>query len=48
MAKRTTANDRTAVIYLRVSTADQAEHGVSLDAQQERLTAYASCQTVLK
>ena len=41
MAKRTTANDRTAVIYLRVSTADQAEHGVSLDAQQERLTAYA-------
>lgn len=41
MAKRATANDRTAVIYLRVSTADQAEHGVSLDAQQERLTAYA-------
>lgn len=41
MARRTTANDRTAVIYLRVSTADQAEHGVSLDAQQERLTAYA-------
>jgi site-specific DNA recombinase len=41
MAKRTTTNDRTAVIYLRVSTADQAEHGVSLDAQQERLTAYA-------
>lgn len=41
MAKRTTANDRTAVIYLRVSTADQAEHGVSLDAQQERLSAYA-------
>ena len=41
MAKRTTANDRTAVIYLRVSTADQAEHGVSLDAQKERLTAYA-------
>lgn len=41
MTKRTTANDRTAVIYLRVSTADQAEHGVSLDAQQERLTAYA-------
>lgn len=41
MAKRTTVNDRTAVIYLRVSTADQAEHGVSLDAQQERLSAYA-------
>jgi len=41
MAKRTTASDRTAVIYLRVSTADQAEHGVSLDAQKERLTAYA-------
>ena len=41
MAKRTTANDRTAVIYLRVSTADQAEHGVSLDAQTERLLTYA-------
>ena len=42
MARRTTAaNEKTAVIYLRVSTADQAEHGVSLDAQQERLTAYA-------
>ncbi len=43
MAKRTTttaAND-TAVIYIRVSTADQAEHGVSLDAQKQRLTAYA-------
>ncbi len=41
MAKNTMASNRTAVIYLRVSTADQAEHGVSLDAQQERLTAYA-------
>lgn len=42
MAKRTTAvNEKTAILYIRVSTADQAEHGVSLDAQQERLTAYA-------
>jgi len=42
MAKRTTAGENTAVIYIRVSTADQAEHGVSLDAQKERLTAYAT------
>ena len=41
MAKNTMASNRTAVVYLRVSTADQAEHGVSLDAQKERLTAYA-------
>ena len=41
MVRKTMASDRTAVIYLRVSTADQAEHGVSLDAQKERLTAYA-------
>ena len=42
MARRTTAvNEKTAILYIRVSTADQAEHGVSLDAQQERLTAYA-------
>ena len=26
-----------AALYLRVSTEDQAEHGVSLDVQQERL-----------
>lgn len=42
MAKRATAGENTAVIYIRVSTADQAEHGVSLDAQKERLTAYAT------
>ena len=41
MVRKTMVNDRTAVIYLRVSTADQAEHGVSLDAQKERLSAYA-------
>lgn len=42
MAKKAALNDeKTAVIYTRVSTADQAEHGVSLEAQEERLTAYA-------
>ena len=42
MARRTTAvNEKTAILYIRVSTADQAEHGVSLDAQTERLLAYA-------
>lgn len=35
-----TTND--AVLYIRVSTSDQAENGVSLDAQAERLTAYAA------
>ena len=35
------SNDKAAVIYIRVSTTDQAEHGVSLDAQAERLSAYA-------
>lgn len=41
MARKVTVNERAAVIYIRVSTADQAEHGVSLDAQRERLSAYA-------
>jgi len=30
------------VIYARVSTADQTDNGVSLDAQQAKMTAYAS------
>ncbi len=34
----------TAVLYVRVSTLDQAEHGVSLDAQESRLQAYATTQ----
>ncbi len=38
---RTTERKDTAVLYIRVSTLDQAEHGVSLDAQEQRLTAYA-------
>lgn len=38
---KTAVNEKTAVIYIRVSTVDQAEHGVSLDAQEQRLTAYA-------
>lgn len=41
MAKQIAGNERAAVIYIRVSTLDQAEHGVSLDAQKARLTAYA-------
>ena len=40
MARKTERKD-TAVLYIRVSTLDQAEHGVSLDAQEQRLTAYA-------
>jgi len=31
-----------AVAYIRVSTAQQADHGVSLDAQQAKVQAYAS------
>ena len=31
-----------AVGYIRVSTADQADNGVSLDAQREKITAYAT------
>ena len=38
---RTTPATTTAVGYLRVSTDKQAEHGVSLEAQQAKLTAYA-------
>lgn len=30
-----------AAAYIRVSTADQAQHGVSLDAQESRIRAYA-------
>jgi len=31
-----------AVLYIRVSTDEQAKHGVSLDAQEERLRAYCT------
>ena len=31
-----------AVLYIRVSTDEQAQHGVSLDAQEERLRAYCT------
>lgn len=41
MVRKATVNEKAAVLYIRVSTADQAEHGVSLDAQRERLSAYA-------
>lgn len=33
---------RTALAYVRVSTSDQADNGVSLDAQRERIRAYAT------
>lgn len=35
---------RTVVGYVRVSTEEQAEHGVSLDAQRHRITAYAEAR----
>ncbi len=41
MARKAAENGKSAVIYVRVSTADQAEHGVSLDAQRDRLSDYA-------
>ena len=40
--KTSTSSEKSAVIYLRVSTADQVENGCSLDAQEQRLTAYAA------
>ena len=50
MARKTTIKTQTAeasattAVYVRVSTAGQAEHGFSLAAQQERLLAY--CQAM--
>jgi DNA invertase Pin-like site-specific DNA recombinase len=38
--KTQTSTANQAVAYIRVSTLDQAEHGVSLEAQDERLRAY--------
>ena len=35
-----------AVLYIRVSTDEQAQHGVSLDAQQERLQAYCTMRNL--
>lgn len=41
--RRQTAIETTgAVLYIRVSTDEQARHGVSLDAQEERLRAYCT------
>lgn len=37
-----TTESRTTVAYIRVSTQDQANEGVSLDAQEARIGAYAS------
>jgi len=36
----------TAIGYTRVSTEEQVKEGVSLDAQEERLTAYATAQNI--
>lgn len=40
-ARRTAAPANTAVAYVRVSTADQAEHGVGLDVQRNAIAEYA-------
>ena len=44
MKKTTKANGATlkAIGYVRVSTREQAEHGVSLEAQEEKIRAYAT------
>lgn len=44
MPPRKKQDVRKAVGYVRVSTSDQAEHGVSLDAQRDRIEAYAKAQ----
>jgi len=45
--KTTTSTTKTtAVAYIRVSTDKQADHGVSLDAQQAKLEAYAALYDV--
>jgi DNA invertase Pin-like site-specific DNA recombinase len=41
---RKAGQEEAAVLYIRVSTMDQAEHGVSLDAQEQRLRSYAAAQ----
>jgi len=38
--------ERTATLYLRVSTVEQVEHGVSLAAQERRLRAYCEAQAL--
>jgi DNA invertase Pin-like site-specific DNA recombinase len=43
-SERMTIEANKAVAYVRVSTQEQASHGVSLDAQRERIQAY--CQMV--
>ena len=44
MKKRAKANPKTAIGYIRVSTVEQADHGVSLAAQEERIRAYCAAQ----
>lgn len=36
--------NQTAVAYVRVSTQEQVQHGVSLDALEDRVRAYARMQ----
>ena len=43
---KTTVESTRAIGYIRVSTDKQAEHGVSLEAQQAKLTAYAQLYDV--
>ena len=42
MIAANTETRRTAIGYARVSTKDQAERGVSLDAQAEKIRAYVT------
>ncbi len=42
MAKRTVAASNAAIGYIRVSTQEQADYGVSLDAQDARIRAYCT------
>ena len=41
-SRKRATEDTGAVLYIRVSTDEQARHGVSLDAQEERLRAYCT------
>ena len=46
--KRIENGIKRAALYARVSTEEQAMHGVSLDAQKERLIQYAKEKNIVK